>query len=166
MFCPSSVWGKWKEMLLQCSTYTVTHLSSKWVKQRSHNNNILCTNFAISASVTLLNSIRAWNWPESQHKPFVSSFTTSLNCRVCNRKSSGVTIGCQCSFTSTETKFSAPNFSRTLTIFGEGDDSQDCPKTGENLSRKKKKQDHIDIMCSMITFQQEQQLVSHNGEKL
>ena len=108
-------------------------LSSKWVKEGSHNNNILCTNFAISASVTLLNSIRAWNWPESQHKPFVSSFTTSLNCRVCNRKSSGVTIGCQCSFTSTETKFCAQNFSRALTIFGEGDDSEDCPKTGENL---------------------------------
>ena len=48
-------------------------------------------------------------------------------------------MGCECSFPSIETKFRAQNFSRTLTIFGEGDDSEDCPKTGENLSRKKKK---------------------------
>lgn len=77
-----------------------------------------------------------------------------------------MTIGCQRSFNPIETKFSAQNFSRTLTIFGEGDDSEDCPKTGENLPRKRKKQNHIDIMFSMITFQPEQQLVSHNGEKL
>lgn len=159
MFCPSSVWGKWKEMLLQCSTYTVIHLSSKWVKQGSHNNNILCTNFAISASVTLLNSIRAWNWPESQHKPFVSSFTTSLNCRVCNGKSCGVTIRCQCSFTSTELFQTTYYFWWRWQFWGL---SQDWRKS----VKEEKKQVHIDIMCAMITFQPEQQLVSHNRKKL